>query len=91
MEDPVAGEVGVVVASVGAAVVVSVVEGAARGGEAHPGEHPEGEGEEAKVEAEGGESQWLSNRGVLGSMTSVWLKRSMLSLSCNAHFLPFRA
>ncbi len=75
----------VAVVSVGVLVVVaSVVEGAGRGGEEHPEEHPEGEGGEAKVGAEGEENPWLSNREVPDSMTSVWLKRSMLSLSCYA-------
>ncbi len=84
MGDPV--EV-VVVASVGAAVVVSVVEGAGREGEEHPEERPEGEGGEAKVEGEGEENLWLNNREVPDSMTSVWPKRSMLSLSRYAPFL----
>ena len=74
----------VVVVSVEVVVVVSVVEGAGRGGEEHPEEHREGEGGEAKVGAEGEENPWLSNREVPDSMTSVWLKRSMLSLSCYA-------
>ena len=69
MGDPV--EV-VVVASVGAAVVVSVVEAAGREGEEHLEEHPEGEGGEAKVEAEGEESPWPNNREVPDSTTSVW-------------------
>ena len=86
MGDPV--EV-VAVASVGAAVVVLVVEGAGRGGEEHPEEHPEGEGGEAKVEGEGEENPWPSNREVPDSMTSVWLKRSKYPYLALPRSLPF--